>query len=163
MQSSTHPYSVFTIHDNAKTLKCRVATPELAAEFGEGFLNDPDVEEVWITSSLSQWISRLRPGEIPSVFYTNVPNGSHASPDEPTGSPEAKVLSHATETDDGVHWAIRRLEEKRDTLINDLLDKNLSELMRSNVVERATRQTHYLTALRWMLAEIPDSAIDCGE
>lgn len=76
MQIQAHPYAVYTIHENAKTLKCRVATAELAVDMAWDFLTDPDTQEVWVTQDGSRVVTRLLPGLLPTTFYTNLDLGT---------------------------------------------------------------------------------------
>lgn len=49
---------------------------------------------------------------------------------------------------------IESLEEERSISLKALLDDELGDLARSNLAERLTRLTHYLTALKWVVGEV---------
>lgn len=49
---------------------------------------------------------------------------------------------------------IESLEEERSITLKALLDDELGDLARSNLAERLTRLTHYLTTLKWVVGEV---------
>lgn len=68
-----------------------------------------------------------------------------------------------TPSDDARRAILARLVADRDNLISRILDSDLTDQMRSNTAEHATRLTHYITALCWTLGELPDTALGLKE